>query len=224
MMTRRTTTGQRGFTIVEFMIATSVFGVVLLIVTAAVLYISRQYQNSLYASSTQAATSNLVDTVAQSIKFSSTPISSTSHASGTKSYCIGTKQYLYVVGKQVDGGNAATKTRNAVIARQNSNCTLESIITSQPSGSPQELLGRGMRLSKLTITTSPASPALYTVSARVVYGDDDLLCSPSVSGSCSSSATMSAVDLARSDIICRPQSGSEFCAVSELSSTVYRRL
>lgn len=223
-MTHQRLHSQHGFTIVEFMIATTVFSVVLLVITAAVLFLSRSYQDSLYASSTQAAASNLVDTVAQSVKFSSTPITSTTHASGTRSYCIGTKQYLYVLGKQLDGNNMSTRTRNAVIARQNSNCTLESIITSQPSGSPQELLGRSMRLSKLSITSSPTSPAVYTVSARVVYGDDDLLCSPSVSGSCDSTTTMSAVDLARSDIMCRSNSGAEYCAVSELSTTVYRRL
>jgi Tfp pilus assembly protein PilV len=215
---------EQGFTIVEFMIAASVFGVVMVVVAAAVLFISRSYQNSLYASQTQATASNLIDTLAQSVKFSSTPITSTSHVSGTQSYCIGTKQFLYVIGKQVDGPNTATRTRNAVVVRQNNNCALESIITTQPSGSPQELLGKGMRLAKLTIASSPSSPSIYTVSARVVYGDDDLLCSPSVTNSCESTATMSAADLARSDVTCRPNNGSEFCAVSELSSTVYRRL
>lgn len=222
---------QDGFTIVEFMIATSVFGVVLLIVTAAVLFFGRTYQNSLYASATQAAAGNLVDVIGQSVKFSSTPITSTTHSSGTRSYCVGTKQYLYVIGRQLDGGNPSNTTRNAVVSRQNNSCLLESIITAQPSGGPQELLGKGMRLAKLDITVpNAANPALYRVTAKVIYGDDDLLCSPNrVPGSCDETAgTLTAAQFQNptisADLTCKPLSGSEFCTSSELSSTVYRRL
>lgn len=214
---------QRGFTIIEFMIATMVFSVILLVVTAAILYMSRAYQRSLYSSSTQAATSNLVDTVAQSVKFSTTPVitGGTPGNGSTATICIGNRQLLYVIGKQLGGSVAATTTRNVVMTRQNNNCQLNDIINSTPAGSPKELLGRGMRLSKFSVVQTNA---LYTITARVVYGDDDVLCSDSVAGSCASPATMTAAQLRNGDVRCRPGTGSEFCAVSELSTTVYRRL
>lgn len=214
---------QRGFTIIEFMIATMVFSVILLVVTAAVLYMSRAYQRSLYSSSTQAATSNLVDTVAQSVKFSTTPVltGGTPGNGSTATICIGNRQLLYVIGRQLGGSVAATSTRNVVVTRLNNNCQLNDIITTTPAGSPKELLGRGMRLSKFSVVQTNA---LYTITARVVYGDDDVLCSDSVAGSCTSPATMTAAQLRNGDVRCRPGIGSEFCAVSELSTTVYRRL
>lgn len=219
LQTRRSS---RGFTIVEFMIATSVFGVVLLGVTAAIIHMSQVYQRSIYASNTQSAAVNLVDTLSQAIKFSSSQIETASHGSGTKSYCVGNRQFLYVIGKQLDGSNPGTKTQNAVMTRLNNNCQVETIFSGTPSGSPKELLGKGMRLVNLSVVSS--SPGLYTVTARVVYGDDDLLCSPSLAGSCESANTMSPTELQRPDIMCRPGAGAQFCSVSELSNTVYRRL
>lgn len=219
---RSRSTGESGFTIVEFMIATTVFSVVLLVVTAAVLYIGRTYQRSLYASSTQAATSNLVDTLAQAIKFSGGTIDLASSGE-TRSICVGNRQFLYVIGRQLDGGSeVATQTRNAVVTRQRNNCTIEPL-TGTVSGSFTELLGRGMRLSRLDITPTGS---MYTISARVAYGDDDLLCSPTqFPGSCDSATPMTAANLKSArDLVCKPMSGSEFCAVSEISTTVYRRL
>lgn len=213
---------ERGFTIVEFMVATSVFTVVLMGVTAGILHIGRVYQHSLYASNTQSATSNLVDTISQSIKFSAGDVGYSTHASGTQSYCIGNRQFLFVTGRQLDGPGGLTSTKNAVMTRQNSGCVAESIIATTPTnGSPRELLGKGMRLSKLSITpVSPTSP-LVNVTVRVIFGDDDLLCSPpnATSDTCTSPTNFSSPDLR-----CLPDTGSTFCTASELTTTVYRRL
>lgn len=219
---------QRGFTIVEFMIATAVFSMVLLVVTAAILYMSRSYQKSVYASNTQAATRNLVDTLSQAIKFSSDQIIMTSDtATNPGRICAGNRQFLYEVGRQLDGSSAGTSTRNAIVTRLDATgtCPLENITTAlSATGSPKELLGKGMRLVKLRIDDT--NPPMFTVIARVAYGDDDLLCSPSVANSCDQgAATLTFTDLStRGDLICRPGRGAEFCHVSELSTTVYRRL
>ena len=216
----------RGFTIVEFMIASSVFGIILLVISAAILSMNQSYQKSMYASRTQEATSNLVDAIAQSIKYSPTPIvKGGAPADGTTStFCIGNRQFLYVLGKQMDGSEAATTTKHVVVSRLNTdNCaTMPSIITATPSGSPKELLGKGMRLAALDIDDS--KQPLYTVTARVVYGDDDSLCSDSIANSCADNGSMPNEGFRKGDLRCRAQSGSQFCAVSELSTTVYRRL
>lgn len=211
----------RGFTIVELMIATTVFGVILMGVTAAILYMGQTYQRSIYASNTQSATVNLVDTVSQAIKFSSSQVGSDSSGQ-THSYCVGNRQFLYVKGRQLTDQVTPTSTQNAVMTRLSANCQVESIISGNPSGSPKELLGKGMRLLFLEVTSN--SPGLYTVTARVAYGDDDLLCSPNVAGSCDPSGTLSLAQMWSSDVMCKPGAGSQFCSVSELSNTVYRRL
>lgn len=228
---------ESGFTIVEFMIATSVFSVILLVVTGAILMMTQKYQHSLYSSATQAAASNLVDTIAQSIKFSSGQVGVQGpDASGTMSICIGNRQFLYLPRKQLDGPVVQTATKNAVMTRQQTgaSCLMESIDGStNPSGSPKELLGRNMRLSHLSIRET--SPSLWTISASVVYGDDDLLCSSGVAGSCDipdpldqqhilDTSINPATGRSTKPLQCKITSGSQFCKVSELSTTVYKRL
>lgn len=229
MLHRKPIDNSRGFTIVEFMVATLVFSVVIMGVSAAILHISRMYQRSINASSTQAVTRNLIDTVAQSIQFSSEDIELRTHTDGkTKAVCVGTKQFLYIPGRQLGGDGAGTSTENAVVARQNNDCTMTSILTATIADSSKELLSRNMRLVKLDINQNGS---LYTVTARVAYGDDDLLCSPrSVPGSCENDliGSMTTTELLNmftsDDLTCRGQQGSQYCAVSELSTTVYRRL
>lgn len=222
------TTNSKGFTIVEFMIATLVFSVVLMATTAAILQIGKAYRRSMNVSNTQAAARNLVDSIAQAVQYSSGSITQPAPVDGTSGICAGNKQFLYVLGRQISDSTGGTQTRNAVMVRQNaSNCAMESIVSSAPGGSPSELLGRGMRLAKLSVSGSSGS--LHTVTARVVYGDDDLLCSPSITsgaGSCSKDAPpMSTSDiLGHDDLQCRPGAGSEYCAFSELSVVVQRRL
>lgn len=228
-----TLTRSQGFTIVEFMVATAVFGVVLLAVSAAIVSIGRSYQRSLYISSTQATTSNLVDTIGQAMKFSSEQIVVSSHGiepTKTHSLCIGNRQFLYVLGRQMGSTDPGTGTANAIITRPNENCALTSIHASTPPptalGTSQELLGNGMRLVNL-VASDPESDGIFTVTVRVVYGEDDLLCSPTISDTCEPGSTTLLTDnqlLASRDLQCRPGIGSQFCAVSELSNSVYRRL
>lgn len=218
---------ERGFTLVELMVATAVFSTLLLAVTAATLSIGRSYQRSMYASNTQAAASNIVDTLAQSVRFSKTATAvSGNAASGTATQCVGDQQILYTYGRLVGDVSSATASKYGVVIRPvTPGCVVTPIHTASPTLSGQkELLARGMRLSNLRITDQGAGA--YQVLVRVVYGEDDLLCSDSVAGSCTpGSATLTAAQLQQSrDLRCKPGRGSEFCAATELSTTVYKRL
>jgi len=219
-----------GFTIVEFMVATLVFSIVLLGVTAAIMHISRTYQRSLNESATQAAARNLVDAVGQAIQFSSSQVvSETNPGWATKSLCIGNRQLLYMPGHRITDTFSPTTTPNAAVIRQSTaECPIVGLSGGLPSGgSPKELLGQNMRLSNL-IVSQVSGTQLYTVTARVVYGDDDLLCSETQDpGSCQDSNAMSDTDIvAATDLECKPSTvaASQFCAASEISTTVQRRL
>jgi hypothetical protein len=67
-------------------------------------------------------------------------------------------------------------------------------------------LGENMRLTRFDIAYNPTVQT-YTVSIGVAYGDDDLLEVSNQTKSCKSAF-----------------SGTEFCAVSNISLTVERRL
>ncbi len=214
-----------GFTIIELMIATTVFSIVILGMTAATTTMSKAYQRSIYNFNTQAIASELVDLLAQSVRFSSGSVmQSGDPVADTGSLCIGNRQVLYTFGRQVRDSISSTSSKYAVVSRPNVGCKLDSIIGNTPAlTNHKELLGRGMRLSKLTITRPTAS--YYQIDVRVIYGDDDLLCSNSVSGSCQeSSPALTSSQLKSTDLRCKPGKGSEFCSVVELSSTVYQRL
>jgi prepilin-type N-terminal cleavage/methylation domain len=99
MVTKR----EQGFTILELMIATMVFSVVLLLVTAGILQVSRVYYKGLTESTTQSTARNIIDTLAQAIQFSGAEVTETHNVNPGKddSFCIGNKQYSYRLGSQV---------------------------------------------------------------------------------------------------------------------------
>lgn len=214
---------ESGFTIIEFMIATVVFSVVILLVSASIIQISKQYQRSMNVGRTQAAARTLLESISESIQFGSTvPSDGGTDGDGTKSLCVGNRQFLYVLGKKVaDSGGYSTK--SAVQSRiWSASCATVGITTGTVVGS--ELLGPGLRLASLNYT---GVDDFYTIKVRVTYGDDDLLCSPSaVAGSCNSGAAAmtNLTDFQQPDLRCKSGAGSEYCAVSELSTTVQKRM
>lgn len=194
---------RRGFTIVEFMIATTVFGIVLMIVTFSIMHISKIYQRSINTSRTQAVARNIIENISQSLQYSdgmtvgSTP--------PTEAICFGgTKQFLFIRGaRRVSEGTSVMTTKNIT----DTNCAAFNIaLSSNPSDVGQQLVPINMRVSYLEVLLIPGS-SLYQISVKVVYGDDDVLNNPS-----SPAAS------------CKPGAGSEFCAISELATTVQARL
>lgn len=233
-MSTRNIERQHGFTIIEFMVATTVFSVILLSVSAAVLQMNRMYQRSINQSRTQAVTSNLIDTVAQAVRFSTGQVITFEQGTAqdrSYSLCVGNRQFIYTLGRRINDDQPysveGTTTKQAVMTRAKpADCsTYERIRDSTPTGSPKELLAYNMRLSNLEVVSTGN---MFRITARVVYGDDDLLCDPSIDNgnSCTVDTTYLTTDQIKASrqLQCKPTIGSEFCAMSELSSTVYRRL
>ncbi|HEX8183046.1 MAG TPA: prepilin-type N-terminal cleavage/methylation domain-containing protein [Candidatus Saccharimonadales bacterium] len=223
-----TRTRQAGFTIIELLIATSVFSVMLIVITAAVLQFSRQYYKGVISSSTQATTRALIDEVNRSLQFNGSSFSKFGTNDG---YCIGAKRYSYKLNQQVidDGPNAAAhQSYHALVTDTFSGCNTGtpplSLAAANFPGTvenPRELLGERMRLLKFDIVEVND---MYTVTVRVAYGDDDLLCSPSTTGDCTNPNSLAGVNNNMSDLTCRSTIGSQFCAVSELTTTTRKRV
>lgn len=212
---RKNANPEAGFTIVELMIATIVFSVILLISTYGIINIGRLYRKSLNSNQTQQAARSIIDTVAQNIKFTNGGFydSISNSSDGISYYCLGYNVRLtYVLNKQILNGNHA-------MILDKTDCSQSSgpkDFTSLGTGD-RELLGPRMRLAKFLICYEGSSnadcdgisinkPDLYYVSVRVVYGDDDLLTSSGPQQNCLTKA------------------GREFCAVSELSTYVQKVL
>lgn len=204
-----------GFTVIELLIATAVFSVVLVVVTGGILQISRLYYKGVTSANTQNTARAVTDVIAQAIQFGGGNVVPTTAGAATptspKVFCIGNQRFTYDLGWQVkDSSPNASKHQalHALVQDSYAGCTSS---TTQPLNvatvSGRELLSPNMRLSKLTVT--PMGGNLYRVEVRIVYGDDDLLKAPQDGNSTT---------------CVNENAGTQFCAISELSTVVTKRV
>lgn len=210
---------EHGFTILELLIASGVFSVILLVVAVGVTRFTAQYYKGITESKVQAATRQIMADIGQAIQFSSEPVSFVDpDASGVGGVCFGNTVYGYAIGRQVtdtapNAGNPWYQGYHGLVVMKNGTCAraaIAAVLNAQtlPAGA-RELLGRHMRLSALD---HQQNGHLYTIRIRVIYGDYDLL-SPAVTGS---------TDWAMEN--CTSGADTQFCGVSDLQTTVERRL
>lgn len=225
----------QGFTIVELMIATSVFALILLLMTFGMLQIGRTYYKGLTSSRTQTAARGIIDQISQGIQFSGGEVTTTEGQDNTDgttyTFCINNTRYTYILGWEVvdsSPNSVLHQSRHGLVTDTvASNCNSAGPLNDPLSALPSslangqtELLGPFMRLAKLDIQLDSTKPTLYDITVRVVYGDDDLLCSPNITDDCTNPTSTPNV----ADAICKPGAGSQFCAVSQLSTVVEKRL
>jgi prepilin-type N-terminal cleavage/methylation domain-containing protein len=234
----------KGFTIIELLVATSVFSVILIVITTGIIRITQTYDKGINLVNTQNTARSIMDSIAQGIQFSGGMVSWPDTASAGGVGCIGNQEYDFQLGPKLESGGTPDGTGDwqssyALALNPNaSNCTISAVPVSAPAASSSELLSPHMRLTKLGISRVSAADSmdnLYAVSVTVVYGDYDLLCnrtySPASDGGCSpDSPAIKPTDsnfhsfLTSPDLTCRSGAGSEYCAVSALSTVVQQRL
>ena len=194
--------GSRGFTIVELMIATAVFSAILILITTGVLYFSRSYYASINRSTTQNTARTIVSNISQAIQFTGVAIATTTDT-GSSYFCAGGNEYAFKPGVQYQGGTASVTNPGLYVVPATGCPSAAGLNYNDPKS--QQLLGKGMRIASMSVTK--LGNQLYSISLTLAYGDDDLL-----------SATTG------SNVACKSQLGSQFCAVSSLNVTVQRRL
>jgi len=223
-MQKNTLINNKGFTILELMIATTVFSMVLLVCALAIIQVGRMYYKGTITTSTQVASRKFGEDVSQAIQFGSrasvyqfirkSPIQSMSNGTQTvdaEAICIGDVRYTYVIGKpQGAGANDSKyvlwKDRNSVV----SPCVPVDITSAQPTTVGESMLGDRMRLAKFYIVNIIG---LYYISITVSYGDsDDLFDAPTAT-------------IPEQFGICKGvNAGGQFCAVSRYNTVVGKRL
>lgn len=230
---------KRGFTILELLIATVVFSVVFLGATTAILEIGKLYYKGVVTGRTQETVRNVSDVFSQQLQFNADQLTGPSTVRYTvtngplpggrmeyNAYCIGTTRYTFVINAKVsDGavpGNAYVPSQNRLnhalwrdtISSSSANtCTPANLSLVNPSTTPapangskgQELLGANMRLAQFD--TDCAASKVCTLSISVIYGDNDLM----------------APD-ANNPSFCKSAIGNQWCATSQLSTSVIKRV
>lgn len=211
---------QKGFTIIELMIATSVFTMVLLLCTFAILNIGRTYYKGVTTTRTQETARTIMEEITDSIRFGGAEVRpQEAQEDGVQGFCIGDVQFSYVLDKQlVEQQTEEVAGKRTPIANTRAGTSTAVFKKSTPcNGTPSlaegtELLKLRMGLDDFSITSVPGSPGVYQVIVRVVHGDIDLL--EEIDGKGDDGPWQ-----------CRNErAGSEYCAVSELITTVEGRI
>lgn len=234
-MRRRTyASDQAGFTIVELMIATLVFSMVLMVIIYGVLNFSHAYFSGVNSSATQNTARTVINNIAQAIEFSGNTITPTSPVIGklnTFYFCAGNATYYYVQGMMYDG--ATPTAADPGLFRQPGSCTSSPSFSAAAGG--EELLGTNMRIPYFKVAQADATGRLYSVALSVAFGDSDLLCNVSkgsAQGGCQLSAPLNPIGQPvigagsnpLGDVECRQVTGSQFCAHAALATTVSLRV
>lgn len=206
---------EQGFTLVELMIATSVYAVVLLIALTGVTQVGRMYYRGLSSARTQEATRNIIDDVSREIQFSSSNV----QQNGANTICIGNKRYSYALNKRiVDGVPQNAREGNHAIQKDSPGAAAVGcpIAASQADlHDPTELLSDNMRLAKFSVApVSGTNDQVWNVSVKIIFGEDDLF----------TGLNMTTGDASNANCTGGTFLGGQFCGVSELNTTVVRRL
>jgi prepilin-type N-terminal cleavage/methylation domain-containing protein len=250
---KRTKRLSQGFTIVELMIALAVFSIILVIVLAAVMQISRMFYKGVTTSQTQSTTRTLIDILASSVQTSveepllyqkdnpqtviNDSLSSTLSLTGAPQlFCIGNNRYLVQLNKQVSTRGGINQQKSAFLTDRVSSPISDECSPSKYSvaqledrlkgdstvlmSDAKDLLGQNMRIVELSVSKVPlggTASSIWSIGAKIVYGDQDLL------GLFDGSTLDPAV--VNSQIVCKgSEVGAEFCSVSKLETTVERRV
>lgn len=225
---------QSGFTLIELMISTMVFSVILLGATTAVVQIGRMYYKGVVSSRTQETARRSIEDISRTIQFNDAEITQPAAVQYTangissgqitvQAVCVGNVRYTYAVNAQVDIQNDVNKHRlrhalwqdkvqdpkicatNPTVSGSDAAHYMPDLSQEEPSAGGRELLGRYMRLQTFSVDDT-VDPTSLTV--NIIYGDDDLL-----------------LPDANNPTGCRSLiQGSQWCAAASLSTQVRQRI
>jgi prepilin-type N-terminal cleavage/methylation domain-containing protein len=233
-MKRHKNTKQAGFTLIELMVSTVVFSLVLLASTVALVQIGRLYYRGVTQARTQELARAITDEITQAVQFSAQDIRPPAYPGGVSTYgpnipasnvgpdndtfyfCVGSKRYSFALDRKLTAAPAVDKKEKKHVLWVDAPATgcAESAIPitpadltlDVPTGDGRELLADSMRITRLEIVGG--QNGLWTVHVSVAYGDEELF----------------AISSDNRKICEGSRFGIEFCATSEISSTALRRV
>ncbi len=210
---------RKGFTLVELMIATTVFSTILLLATTGIINIGKLYYKGLTTARTQEIARSVIDEVARSAQLTQGEIKSSSDSPPQYlATCIGKDRYTYRIDTKVGAGVHGLWQDEITEGDPCVPSNFTTAISNPDSG--RELLSTNMRLLEFRVAQDPADKTRVNIDVSVAYGDSDLLthCAANDStnpGPCAGNPATAQCRAANA--------GGSFCAVSSLETFVKRR-
>jgi prepilin-type N-terminal cleavage/methylation domain-containing protein len=217
---------QMGFTILELMIAISVFTIAIVLVTTGVIAVGRYYQQGASKAKLLTAAREIHSQFTQDVQYSATDITQTTvniidtqYGGSYNAVCMGSTRYLISTDNGLSG---QTKTDYGRFISDNNGQVCGSISLNAPqqplpegsSGSYDS--NQALDAKVVTFQITPSAPSIYTLTTRFVIGSKSMFSgSTSDVGATEGDYTQSC----QSNIL-----GSEFCAVVTMTSTVARKV
>lgn len=192
----------KGFTIVELLVAITVFSFIMIVASAGLIQVGRMYYKSIVVSRTQNVNRSVVDEISRAMQFSgSRPDVRRDNETGQVTrLCVGSTRFTIAI----DGGAVGQDDNYAILKDQAGVGCPEML--SIPSDDSTELLSQDMRLTDFDVVRI-GNTDNYRIISRVLYGVDDL------------------IEEVDNQQVCRAGiSGVEFCAAAELRTMITRRL
>lgn len=203
MTIKTTPSNSHGFTVIEMLISTAVFSVVLLVCSIALLQIGRTFYKGVTVTRTQEVARAVIDDVASSVEFSSSNVVPLAPNNGSRGYCVGNTRYSFRLGQMLPD----TGSPHVLVADRPAVCSGSAQDLQGPlSATSRELLSPRMRVANFVIT--PNANRLYSINLRLVTGEDDLLSNPN--GTNANCGGLLA--------------GAQYCAAIELTTVVQKRI
>jgi prepilin-type N-terminal cleavage/methylation domain-containing protein len=191
---------RKGFTIVELMIAISVFATAMTLVLAGVIFISRQYQQTSNRVALEEASRNIHQQIIQSIQFSGTNILSEVTVGPYSAVCVGNYMYIFGANEPVNAQATYNSQADGLFIKENPGVSCDSALVNTTNA--RNLLPSG---AKVTLFSVSPTGNISTVFAK---SPSDLLNYPG-SGIVTCNTTIT---------------GKEFCATVKFDSAAARRV
>ena len=174
---------KKGFTIVELLIAISVFSALLIIIVYAFLYGLNTFSKAQVVSKTQEVSRSIEQNISQSFSLTAagsyTPITSVTNTNNnitSKGFCLGQYRYSYVLDKQLTSTNNYGLLQDTIQGCSTSTVSVDLSAANLPTlNTPKQLLGNNMRISNFTITSSTPSNSSavgYQLVMEIDYGNN----------------------------------------------------
>jgi prepilin-type N-terminal cleavage/methylation domain-containing protein len=222
---RRVKLSQTGFTIIELMIATIIFAVVLMVIIASFMQVGRMFYKGVSLANTNEAARTLVDDISNDLKLNKQPVGIST--AGTKKYfCAGHHRYTFVLaggsGSKVSSDDIDLDyLRNpfnmrAGIVQDDTNGGCSPPASSDSPG--RQILGPDMQLNDLDFT--PGFNGVFIHTHIVFYGVDDTVFDTNIS-SFKNSSTQPSNSSHAPDAFCSGDLlSTQFCAAADIKTTI----
>lgn len=204
-----------GFTIIELLIASAVFTVVITIAIGGFVQIARVFYKGIIITQTQQNLRQITDQVASDIKTAPAAWDPVPVRDNIWYQCIGTSRYTYNIGNRVDSSTEDPQQGNFGLLLDHlpgSNGCGSPYDSATPFNNPTELLNDNMRLNLFSVKTgidcsvdNIAACSVYQVNIELASGRDQYLTLNTDTNQYECNSTLSS---------------SQFCAVSQVSTTV----